>query len=66
MTGDYYDTWRDVTGSNENGYTVNGAVRFDYLFRAHTDTWRITPNAVWVPWTGTSDHNPVIADYTVW
>jgi len=66
MTEEHSDTWVDVTGSNENGYTVNGAVRFDYLFRAYTDTWRITPNAVWVPWTGTSDHNPVIADYTVW
>jgi len=35
---EYADTWGDVTGSNENGYTLNGAVRFDDLFRRSTRT----------------------------
>jgi endonuclease/exonuclease/phosphatase family metal-dependent hydrolase len=65
MTEEHTDTWVDVKGTVEGGYTLNGAVRFDYLFRAHTDNWRVTPTAIWVPWTGLSDHYPVIADYTV-
>ena len=65
MTEEHTDTWVDVTGSNENGYSLNGAVRFDYLFRAHHDNWRIAPTAMWVTWSGLSDHHPVIADYSV-
>ncbi len=65
MENEYSDTWQDVTGSDENGYTLNGAVRFDYLFRAYEDNWRITPTNCWVTSTGTSDHWPVIADYNV-
>ncbi len=65
MMGDYYDTWQDVTGSNQNGYTVNDAVRFDYLFRAKIGSDKITPTNVYVPWTSMSDHHPVIADYKV-
>jgi endonuclease/exonuclease/phosphatase family metal-dependent hydrolase len=59
------DTWVDVTGSNENGYTLNSAVRFDYLFRAFDQNWRLNPTACWVQWTDRSDHSPVIADYDV-
>ena len=65
MLGEHTDTWVDVTGSNENGYTLNGAVRFDYLFRAHDQNWRITPLSCWVQSAGRSDHDPVIADYEV-
>lgn len=65
MMSDYYDTWQDVTGSNQNGYTVNNAVRFDYLFRSKIGSDKITPLKVYVPSTSLSDHNPVIADYKV-
>jgi endonuclease/exonuclease/phosphatase family metal-dependent hydrolase len=65
MMGDYHDTWLDVTGSKQNGYTVNGAVRFDYLFRSKDSRDTITPQRVIVPATSLSDHNPVIADYVV-
>jgi endonuclease/exonuclease/phosphatase family metal-dependent hydrolase len=60
----YSDTWRDVTGSPENGYTLNN-VRFDYLFRAHDSNWRLTPVSCRVISTSTSDHRPVVAEYTV-
>ncbi len=65
MMSEYYDTWQDVTGSNQNGYTVNNAVRFDYLFRSKIGSDKITPTKVYVPSTSLSDHNPVIADYKV-
>jgi len=65
MESEYSDTWQDVTGSNENGYTVNGAVRFDYLFRSYDDSWRLTPTGAWVQSTGLSDHAAVVADYVV-
>jgi endonuclease/exonuclease/phosphatase family metal-dependent hydrolase len=65
MMSEYYDTWQDVTGSNQNGYTVNNAVRFDYLFRSKIGSDKVTPTRVYVPVTTLSDHNPVIADYTV-
>lgn len=65
MTEEHTDTWVDVKGTVEGGYTLNNAVRFDYLFRAHTNSSRVTPTAIWVPKTSLSDHNPVIADYTV-
>jgi endonuclease/exonuclease/phosphatase family metal-dependent hydrolase len=65
MESEYTDTWQDVTGSDEWGYTLNGAVRFDYLFRSRTDSWRASPTGCWVTQTGTSDHWPVIADYTI-
>jgi endonuclease/exonuclease/phosphatase family metal-dependent hydrolase len=65
METEYSDTWQDVTGSDENGYTLNGAVRFDYLFRAFADSSRLTPTACWVQSTSLSDHRPVLAEYTV-
>jgi endonuclease/exonuclease/phosphatase family metal-dependent hydrolase len=65
METEYTDTWVDVTGSNENGYTLNGAVRFDYLFRAFDSNWRMIPTAAWVQGTGLSDHSPMIADYSI-
>lgn len=61
----YSDTWQDVTGSDENGYTTHGTVRFDYLFRSHQDSWRVTPTTAWVQATGLSDHAPLVADYLV-
>ena len=65
MMGDYFDTWQEVTGSNQKGYTVNNAVRFDYLFRAKESGNDIRPLRVVTPSTGLSDHAPVIADYRV-
>ena len=64
MESEYSDTWQDTTGSDENGYTLNGTVRFDYLFRAYDQNWRLTPTACWTQW-GSSDHAMVIADYQV-
>jgi endonuclease/exonuclease/phosphatase family metal-dependent hydrolase len=65
MTSEYYDTWRDITGSSSGGGTING-VRFDYLFRGKEGASRIRPRSVKVvsP-SGLSDHSPVIADYSV-
>jgi len=40
-------------------------VRFDYLFRALNQNWRLIPTACWVISTGASDHRPVVADDTV-
>jgi endonuclease/exonuclease/phosphatase family metal-dependent hydrolase len=65
MKSEYSDTWQVVTGSVENGYTLNGAVRFDYLFRSYTDQNRATPTNCWVQSTTLSDHWPVIADYNI-
>lgn len=65
MENSYSDTWQDVTGSDEGGFTLNGAVRFDYLFRAYDSNWRLAPIACWVEHTGLSDHAAVIADYIV-
>lgn len=65
MENDYSDTWQDVTGSDENGYTLNGSVRFDYLFRSHDDHWRVIADRCWVQRTSLSDHSAVIAEYTV-
>jgi endonuclease/exonuclease/phosphatase family metal-dependent hydrolase len=65
MMTQYTDTWQDYTGSNQNGYTVNNAVRFDYIFRSMDGGWRATPTNCYVPVTSLSDHNPVIADYRV-
>jgi endonuclease/exonuclease/phosphatase family metal-dependent hydrolase len=65
MMTQYTDTWQDYTGSNQNGYTVNNAVRFDYIFRSKDNGWRATPTSAWVPVTSLSDHNPVVADYRV-
>ena len=31
METEWTDTWQDVTGSDDNGHTLNGVVRFDYL-----------------------------------
>jgi endonuclease/exonuclease/phosphatase family metal-dependent hydrolase len=64
METEYSDTWQDVTGSDENGYTHNN-IRFDYLFRAFTYNYRLTPTACWVISTSTSDHRPLVADYTI-
>jgi endonuclease/exonuclease/phosphatase family metal-dependent hydrolase len=60
----YSDTWRDVTGSPQNGHTLNN-VRFDYLFRADDSNWRLAPVSCSVISTSTSDHRPVIAEYRV-
>jgi endonuclease/exonuclease/phosphatase (EEP) superfamily protein YafD len=65
METEYSDTWEMVTGSVQNGYTLNGAVRFDFLFRSFTDESRLRPTACWVQSTSLSDHAPVIADYSV-
>ena len=65
MESAYSDTWEDVTGSDEDGYTAHGTVRFDYLFRSRQDNWRITPTGAWVRWTGLSDHGQLVADYIV-
>jgi endonuclease/exonuclease/phosphatase family metal-dependent hydrolase len=62
---DYTDCWVDVKGTNEGGYTLNGAVRFDYLFNAHDQSWRLTPLNIWVRTTSLSDHAMVVADYDV-
>jgi ketosteroid isomerase-like protein len=43
MMTEYTDTWQDYTGSNQNGYTVNNSVRFDYIFRSMDGGWRVTP-----------------------
>ncbi len=61
ITADYSDTWVDVTGSQENGYTLNGSVRFDYLFH----NAGVNPTDAWVTPTNRSDHAPMIADYTI-
>jgi endonuclease/exonuclease/phosphatase (EEP) superfamily protein YafD len=63
-TSEYSDTWQDVTGSDQNGYTHNN-IRFDYLFRAFNQASRLTPTACWVISTTASDHRPLVADYTV-
>jgi endonuclease/exonuclease/phosphatase family metal-dependent hydrolase len=65
MMTQYTDTWQDYTGSNQNGYTVNNAVRFDYIFRSMDGSWRVTPTNAYVPVTSLSDHNPVVADFRV-
>jgi len=65
IEAEYSDTWEYVTGSDENGHTLNGAVRFDYLFRAHDGNTRLIPTGCWVQSTSLSDHAAVIADYTV-
>lgn len=65
MLSEYTDTWTSVTGSTENGYTLNGAVRFDYLFGSVEQNWRLTPTAVWVQDSSLSDHAAVVAEYTV-
>jgi endonuclease/exonuclease/phosphatase family metal-dependent hydrolase len=65
METEYSDTWQDVTGSDENGYTLNGSVRFDYLFRAYQENHRLTPEWGEVRHTGLSDHEPFVAHYTV-
>ena len=64
MTGDYYDTWTEVTGSSSGGGTING-VRFDYQFRSKLGSDDVTPIKVYLGTTTLSDHKPVIADYTV-
>lgn len=61
----YHDTWYDVTRDFDGGYTVNDAVRFDYLFRSKSGAEQVLPLEVYVPRTSLSDHNPVIAIYRV-
>ena len=66
METQYSDTWEMVTGSVQNGYTLTGTVRFDYIFRAFTDESRVTPTKCWVQTgSGLSDHAPLLADFTV-
>jgi len=65
METQHTDTWHDVTGLQDLGYTVNQAVRFDYIFRSLDGNWRVTPTNIFVPVTSISDHNPVVADFRV-
>jgi endonuclease/exonuclease/phosphatase family metal-dependent hydrolase len=60
----YSDTWQDVTGTDQNGYTHNN-VRFDYLFRAFDTAWRLTPVTCVVIPTSASDHRPLVAEYVL-
>ena len=64
MTGDYYDTWQEVTGRASGGGTING-VRFDYQFRSKFGADNVMPISVMVGDSTLSDHKPVIADYLV-
>ena len=64
METEYSDTWRDYTGSRENGYTV-GNVRFDFIFRSFDGAGHLTPANAYVPYTELSDHRPVVADFRV-
>jgi endonuclease/exonuclease/phosphatase family metal-dependent hydrolase len=64
MTTEYYDTWRQITGSNQNGHTI-GNVRFDYIFRSMAAGERVTAVSCWVGNTTLSDHKPVLADFRV-
>jgi endonuclease/exonuclease/phosphatase family metal-dependent hydrolase len=63
MLTQHTDTWVDVTGSVEGGYTT-GSVRFDYIFRAFDQNWRLTPLSCKVRWSK-SDHAMVIAEFQV-
>jgi endonuclease/exonuclease/phosphatase family metal-dependent hydrolase len=66
METQYSDTWEMVTGSVQNGYTLNGTVRFDFIFRSFTDESRVRPTKCWVQTgSGLSDHAPLLADFTV-
>lgn len=65
METEYSDSWQDYTGSEDGGFTLNGAVRFDYLFRSYDANWRLTPVGAEVRWTSLSDHSPLIVDYNV-
>ncbi len=66
METQYSDTWEMVTGSVQNGYTLTGTVRFDYIFRSFTDESRVRPTKCWVQTgSGLSDHAPLLADFTV-
>ena len=66
METQYSDTWEMVTGSVQNGYTLTGTVRFDYIFRAFTDESRVRPTKCWVSSSGgLSDHALLLADFTV-
>jgi endonuclease/exonuclease/phosphatase (EEP) superfamily protein YafD len=60
VTSTFGDTWREVTGSTQEGHTI-GNVRFDYLFRRGS----LSALSCWVPYTELSDHRPVVADYRV-
>ena len=65
METEHSDIWEMATGSVQNGYTLNGAVRFDYIFRSFTDESRLLLTRCWVKTTSLSDHWPVLADFTV-
>lgn len=64
MQTEYSDTWRDVTGSVEGGYTRD-QVRFDYIFRSYDQATRARPTRIYVVQTDKSDHRPVVADFTI-
>jgi endonuclease/exonuclease/phosphatase family metal-dependent hydrolase len=64
MMTEYYDTWKDVTGSVQNGHTV-GNVRFDFIFRSIDGGGHLAPIRAFVAGTSLSDHMPVVADYRV-
>ena len=64
MRTEYSDTWLDYSGMQDGAYTT-GAVRFDYIFRAFDNAWRVTPTKAFVPYTELSDHRPFVADFKV-
>src|SRR5204863_5479529 len=64
MESEYSDTWRDYTGSNENGYTLDN-VRFDYIFRSFDGSGHLTPINAFVPYSALSDHKPMVGDFRV-
>jgi endonuclease/exonuclease/phosphatase (EEP) superfamily protein YafD len=64
METEYYDTYHDVTGLQDGGYTI-GNVRFDYIFRSFDGAGHLTPTNCWVVSTSLSDHRPFVADFRV-
>jgi hypothetical protein len=65
METQYSDTKVDITNNQDGDYTLNGDVRFDYIFRSFDENWRLTPVNCWVGPGWLSDHAPVIADFQV-
>jgi endonuclease/exonuclease/phosphatase family metal-dependent hydrolase len=64
MENEYSDTYHDVTGQQDGGYTI-GNVRFDFIFRSYDGGSHLTPTNCWVVGTSLSDHRPFVADFRV-
>jgi endonuclease/exonuclease/phosphatase family metal-dependent hydrolase len=64
MMTEYSDTWRDVTGSVQQGHTI-GNVRFDYIFRSIDGGGHLTPIRAFVVGTSLSDHHPFVTEFRV-